>query len=188
MAGVNVIGKGGIDVKKDSKKSCQVNERETGWGGFLIDENAVAALPFLDRAIETTARLDQDIVREAWKKRRTIVTSNRRDFLHYIDEFQSPPNNPTCRDLWGLLILPDMQLVRKKGLESIRHGLNVKGRESLRWPGAGLLNLYVRLTANARTEIRRFKRCPFCEHPQIGIEISTPWNDWYHSLPLVGER
>lgn len=175
-------------MKRGSRKKSQVNELETEWGGFLVDKNAVTALPFLDRPIETTAHEDQDIVKEAWEKSRTIVTSNRRDFIRYIHEFQNPPNFPRCRDLWGLLVIPDTQLVREKGLESIRHGLNVKQREPLRWPGAGLLNLYVRLTADGGTEIRRFKRCPFCEHPERGVEINKPWNDWYHSLPLVGNR
>jgi hypothetical protein len=173
-------------LKKKTKKKFQVNELEIDWGGFLVDADAVAALPFFDHAMKATAHRDPDIVREAWEQRRTIVTSNRRDFLRYIQEFQSPPNNPTCRDLWGLLVIPNAQLVREKGLESIRHGLKVLPREQLRWPGAALLNLYVRLTADGQTEIHRFKRCPFCEHPDRGVQIAEPWNTWYRSLPIVG--
>ena len=75
--------------------------------------------------------------------------------------------------------------IAKRGLDSIRHGLDVLERERLRWPGAGLLNLYVRLTVEGRTEIRRFKRCRFCEHGLRGIGISEPWNTWYRSLPLA---
>ena len=72
---------------------------------------------------------------------------------------------------------------RERGLESIRHGLDVHEKERLRWPGAELLNLYVRLTAEGRTEIRRFKRCCFCEHRLRGIRITEPWNTWYRLLP-----
>lgn len=176
----------GIDVKNDSKKSFQVNELETDWGGFLVDADAVSSLPFLDRAVEVSYHDDPDIVREAWEERRTIVTSNGHDFIRYIQEFQNPPNYPRCRDLWGVLIIPNPQLVREKGLQSIRHGLNVVHGEQLRWPGAGLLNLCVRLTEGGRTEIRRFKRCPFCEHPQRGVEIKSPWSVWYRWLPVVG--
>src|ERR1700693_5822955 len=87
----------GFDVKKESKKRFQVNDLEADWGGFLVDADAVAALPFFDRAAKATAHDDPDIVREAWDQRRTIVTSNGRDFLRYIQEFQNPPNNPSCR-------------------------------------------------------------------------------------------
>lgn len=174
-------------MKKDSRKSFQVHELESDWGGFRVDADAVASLPFLDRAIKAGAHADPDIVKEAWDNRQTIVTSNRRDFLRYIREFQNPPIFPDCRDLWGLLVIPNTQLDREKGLKAIRHGLDVFQKEKLRWPGAGLLNLYVRLTADGKTEIHRFKRCCFCEHPKTGVEISDPWKDWYYSLPLVGD-
>ena len=49
-----------------SKKKFQVNEDESAWGGFLVDADAVAALPFFDRAIKATTRDDPDIVSEAW--------------------------------------------------------------------------------------------------------------------------
>jgi hypothetical protein len=88
-------------TKRDSKKSFQVSETETKWGGFLIDEDAQASLPFFDRAIKAAAHDDPDIVQEAWEKCQTIVTSNRRDFLHYIEDFQNPrttKNAATCGD------------------------------------------------------------------------------------------
>lgn len=50
----------------------------------------------------------------------------------------------------------------------------------------GLPFLCVRLTAEGEVEIRRFKRCPFCEHPQRGVQINKPWDAWYRSLVLVG--
>ena len=163
----------------------QVNEQEISWNGFLLDPDAVATQSFFDKIVTTTARDDNDIVEEAWNGNRTIVTSNDHDFVRHIREFQNPPNNQRCRDLWGLLVIPNAQLDREKGLESIRHGLEVLEKERLRWPGASLLNLYVRLTAEGRTEIRRFKRCRFCEHTLRGIRISEPWNTWYRSLSLA---
>lgn len=93
-------------MKKNSQKSFQVNDVENDWGGFLVDADAIAALPFYDRAAKAAAHEDPDIVRDAWEQRRTIVTSNARDFLRYIQEFQNPPNNSSCRDLWGLLVIP----------------------------------------------------------------------------------
>jgi hypothetical protein len=177
---------GGFEVRKDSKKSFQVNELENDWGGFLVDADAGAARSFFGRAVEATAHDDPDIVREAWDDRRTIVTSNGRDFTRYIQKFQNPPNKPNCRDLWGLLVIPNAQLDREKGLEAIRHGLNMPQIGLLRWPAAGLMNLCVHLTADGKTEIRRFKRCPFCEDPENDVKIREPWNTWYRSLPTLG--
>jgi hypothetical protein len=172
-------------VPKDSRKSFQINEQEINWRGFLVDVDAIAALPLLSRAIAATAHADRDIVREAWDEDRTIVTSNGRDFVRYIQEFQNPPNNEVCQDLWGLVVLPNLQLERERVLPSIRNGLDVQ-QIGLRWPAAGLMNLYVRLGADGQTDIRRFQRCPLCAHQDRGIEISEPWNAWYQSLPDVG--
>jgi hypothetical protein len=175
-------------LKDDSKKRVQVNELESDWGGFLVDADAVTSLPFLHRATRATEHADADIVREAWDGARTIVTSNGRDFIRYIQEFQNPPNNPRCRDLWSLLVVPNAQLKRESGLKSIRNGLTVAGQtELLRWPGAGLLNLCIRLTDDGGIDVRRFKRCPFCERQDSGVEIRGPWNVWYRALPLVGK-
>jgi hypothetical protein len=54
--------------------------------------------------------------------------------------------------------------------------------------GGSLLNLYIRLTAEGQTEIRRFKRCRFGEHRLRGIAISEPWNTWYRSLSSRRKR
>jgi hypothetical protein len=173
----------GFNVEKHSRKWFQVNELENGWRGFLVDADAVTALPFLNGAIKATAHDDREIVKEAWDDSRTIVTSNGWDFVRYIREFQNPPNNPRCRDPWGLLVIPNPEFNRENGLKSIQHGLEVLKGEKLRWPGAALLNLWVRLSADGQPEIHRFKRCSFCEHPECGVPINEPWNTWYRSLP-----
>jgi hypothetical protein len=61
----------------------------------------------------------------------------------------------------GLLVIPDLQLNRQKGFGAIRRGFDLPGQWPIRWLAAGLLSLYVRLTAEAEVEIRRFTRCPF---------------------------
>src|SRR5438477_6930418 len=47
--------------------------------------------------------------------------------------------------------IPNAQLAREKGLQTIRRGLHVLQREPLRWPEAALLNLYVRLRSEEHT-------------------------------------
>ena len=105
-----------------------------------MDADAEAAMGFLDRATRAESHDDADIVQEAWDKGRTIVTLNRRDFVRYVREFQTRENNRECRDLWGLLVVPNPHLLREKGLKAIKHGLPaLPNAERLRWPGAGFL-------------------------------------------------
>lgn len=163
-------------------KPFQVHEDENGWGGYLIDKDAEAVISVLGRrAITAEARLDPDIVREAWTKNRTIVTSNGRDFVRHIREFQKRQNNRECRDLWGLLVIPNAQLQRR-GLEKVRLGFDIPQLGRLRWPAASFLNLYLHVNVTQRPTIRRFERCSFCEQRPI----RKPWDAWYHSLPIVG--
>jgi hypothetical protein len=65
------------------------------------------------------------------------MPSNGWDFLRYIQEFQRRANNEECRDLWGLLVIPNAQLVREQGMKSVRLGLDVSKREPLRWRAVG---------------------------------------------------
>jgi hypothetical protein len=175
-------------VKQQSKISVQVHEDEICWGGFLVDEDSFPLLALWEHTKKATARTDQEIVREAHEECRTIITSNGWDFVRRIQEYQSPPNNPECRDLWGLLVLPNRELVREKQLKAVRHGLNVPRLGTLGWPGVAVLNLYVHLTDEGRVDVRRFKRCPFCEHPQNGLKINDRWRKWYDSSPITGGR
>lgn len=165
-----------------SKIACQVNEGETNWTGFLVDADAEAALKVLpEEAKKATKHDDPDIVEEAWDEGRTIVTSNGDHFLRHIAVFQNRTDNDACRDLWGLLVIPNNQLVRDRELPAIRRGLKVS-IGLLRWRGAGFLNLYIRLTAEGQIQIQRFKRCFFCERTRE-LGIKEPWNKWYRSLP-----
>ena len=86
---------------------CQVNKTETRWAAFLVDADAESALHYLPKATRAKKHDDRDIVEEAWEEGRTIVTSNADDFLRYISIFHNPPNNNDCRDLWGLLVIPN---------------------------------------------------------------------------------
>jgi hypothetical protein len=166
-------------------KKFQVNEQEVGWAGFLVDADAQAAMPFLDRTTLAESHDDADIVQEAWDKGRTIVTSNRRHFVRCVLRFQDRENQQACRDLWGLVVIPNVHFLRGKGLSAIRNGLPALPRmERLRWPGAAFLNLYVRLTDDAKPEVRRFERCSCCER---NLLIREPWNKWYRGLSLVGK-
>lgn len=160
----------------------QINEQETRWTGFLAETSEENAPWFLRETVDTTKHHGRSIVREAWSKCQTIVTSNGSDFLHYFQEFQNPPSEHECRDLWGLIDIPKDLHDSRKHLEAISNGLPILPNERLHWPAVGFLNLYIRLENEGELEIRRFPRCPFCEH---SIGINNSWHTWYSSLPLV---
>jgi len=63
-------------VKRQSKISVQVHDDEAGWGGFLVDDDSFLLTEQWEHTKKATAHTDQDIVREAKKECRTIVTSN----------------------------------------------------------------------------------------------------------------
>ena len=150
-----------------------------------MDADSKSCVAHLDNAVLATKHDDADIVEEAWWQRRTIVTGNRRHFVTQMRRFQSRENQKECRDLWGLIVVNNLRFLREEGIPLIRTGLQVlPKKELLRWPGAAFLNLYVRLTASNRVEIRRFeKRCSCCERD---LPPREPWNSWYRSLPLLG--
>lgn len=167
-------------------KPFQVNEEEVGWDGFLVDKDSAGCASQLPRAELCESHYDADIVAEAWEKRCTIVTSNRKHFVAEIRNFQRRENQKECRDLWGLLLVDNLRILRENKLKHVRAGLRVIAQhEALRWPGAAFLNLYVRLTAEGALQIRRFQRCSCCERQLLP---NAPWDDWYRKLPLLGNR
>jgi hypothetical protein len=175
-----------VVVKHESKIRVQAHEAETSWGGFLVDEDAAPSVTFFKRAKRSVATADLGIVLEARREGRTIITSNRLHFIGQIKELQNRPNNGKCSDLWGLLVIPNVQLIRDKRLKAIQHGLKVPGLGTLGWPGVAALNLYVHVTDEGTVNIYRFKRCPFCEDQKSGVKIKDPWKTWYYSLQVVG--
>lgn len=115
---------------RETRRPFQVDANEAGWGGYLVDNDAEGALSLLGRrAALAAASDDRAIVEEAWNGKRTIVTSNGRDFVRYIQEFQRRQNNRDCRDLWGLLVIPNPQ-IRRQGLTSLLRGLVMRCRWS----------------------------------------------------------
>jgi hypothetical protein len=140
-----------------SRIACQVDAHETRWRGFLVDADCEASLETLreatgEKATEAKKHDDPDIVEEAWQDARTIVTSNRDDFLHHIAFFQNRPNKKDPPDLWGLLVNSEQSERKRKSitlaqgrLEDQRRTPALAGRclpESLHSPHDGRENPY----------------------------------------------
>ena len=101
-----------------SVKAYVLNELENEWAGFLYDKDCQSAVVrmFFQPGIDTAKREDIDTVIEAREDVRTPVTSNGQDFIRYTRQVQRKVLNPRCQDCWGLVILPNEDLVREKAL------------------------------------------------------------------------
>lgn len=173
-----------MPMRHESRICTQVNESELLWQGFLADEDSYEVVPKFERATESAARGDENIVAEAKGQYRTIITSNGRDFVGHIKEYQRRDDNNRCRDLWGLLVIPNGKEIRGRTLSNVIQGVEVSGIGRLDWRAIGFLNLRVRVTDSGQVEVSRFKRCQYCQGT-ADLRIKEPWADWYAGLPVV---
>jgi len=127
---------------------------------------------------ETTKQTDWDTVIEAREAARTPVTSNGDDFLRYTRQAQRKALNPRCQDCWGLVIIPNQDLVRESALEKaqVRRGIHL-GNLIIPWKAIAYANLCVRIEREGKTHISRFERCAFCQR-----DFPIP-AAWYQGLP-----
>lgn len=165
-----------------SVKAYVLNELENEWAGFLYDKDCQSAVvkTFFQPGTDTSKREDIDTVVEAREGVRTPVTSNGKDFIRYTRQVQRKMLNPRCQDCWGLIIVPNEDLVREKALEKaqIKHGICIGGL-TIPWKAVAYANLCVRVDRGGEVNVSRFKRCTFC---QRDFPISKPW---YDSLPII---
>lgn len=164
------------------KTTYQINEQEASWTGFLAGAGVENARWFLNGTFDSRPREQRSMIQEAWNSCRTIVAANDVELLHHFSEFQNGSSREDCRDLWGLIIVPKDLPESAKYLARIGVGLPIFPKERLHWPAVGFLNLFVRLTDGDMPEIRRFKRCSYCEK---SLGINDPWDAWYRALPLI---
>ena len=162
-------------------KAHIVSEEENWWSGFLYDKDCQSGVVrwALSPGVTTTRNEDAETVAEARGQCRTLVTSNGDDFLRYIKEAQKKDNNKNCEDCWGLVILPNADLVRDYPLRraNVRKGIRVGGR-LIPWKAVGYANLCIKLDREGRVRTARFERCQYCQ------EVNPIKEEWYRKLPV----
>lgn len=161
----------------------ELSEDEIAWRGFLFDADAQSAMSIFGgrRAAAAKAHWDHDIAYEAWCKDRTVVTSNGNDFISETAEIQKRDRGTVCPDAWGLIIIPNQDLVRQRVLPGLRHGVRMGGR-LIRWPSLAYANLCIKVCNDGHAEIKRFKRCLHCERHNPIEE------GWDKELPVIVGR
>jgi hypothetical protein len=112
---------------------------------------------------------------------RTIITSNRADFIRYTVEAQRKDNNNRCHDSWGLVTVPNAEYDREQALQraSVQKGVVVDGY-LLPWKVVAYANLCVSIERQGKVAVARFERCQFCERETPLLEL-----EWYRSLRVL---
>ena len=142
--------------------------------GFLLDRDVskVAAL-FPKKRTKTLSDVglserakDSEIVREAWERELTIVTGNGDDFVREIKAFQGRTTRADCHELYGLIVLPNGYERQKRLLQGLEDKLRL-GSEKLTWTDVAQKNCFVRVKSSGKPEVRRFKRCFYCQKEEL---------------------
>jgi hypothetical protein len=159
----------------------QIDRGETRWGGFLVVDEDAVGLTELVGGQRAGAAYDLGIIEEAWRARRTIVSSHGDDLVRAIGEFQRREDGRACCDLRGLLIIPSDALVRDRALlpQLIRDGVDTPAGR-FRWPAIGYLNLCLTVDSAGAVTVRRFARCSHCNRD------APIRSAWYNDLPFAG--
>jgi hypothetical protein len=109
--------------------------------GFLLDRDVTkTASLFPAKSTYTIAQVglpdnasDAQIVQKAWDLCLTIVTSNGDHFVNEILKFQRRTKEKDCRELFGLVVLPNGYEDQRRQLLGIRNKLRL-GTKKLTWP------------------------------------------------------
>jgi len=141
---------------------------------FLLDRDVErAALDLPRKSALTLSRVglqenarDADIVREAYERRCIIVTSNGLDFTAAIKEFQRHTAKGTCRELWGLVVLPSGYETQRRILGDAGKRLRFGGKP-ITWADVAHQNYLVKLRRSGPPEVKRLPRCSYCKHHEV---------------------
>ena len=142
--------------------------------GFLLDRDvSKTASLFPRRRLKTLADVglpetarDSEIVREAWERGLTIVTGNGDDFVREINAFQARTTRGECHEVYGLVVLPNGYEHQKRLLQGLEDKLRL-GSERLTWMDIAQKNCFVKVKKNEKPEVRRFKRCFYCQKLEL---------------------
>jgi hypothetical protein len=142
--------------------------------GFLLDRDVSKAASLFPAKITRTIMQvglpdnvgDATIVKKAWKLRRTIVTCNGDDFKREILKFQKQTKQTECREMFGLVVLPNGYENQKRLLQIIGTKLRL-GTKKLTWADVAEKNCYVRVKKSGDPEVKRFPRCFCCQKREL---------------------
>jgi hypothetical protein len=137
---------------------------------FLVDRDVSKASSFFPpKRICTIAKVglsqdanDAQIVEAAWERGLTIVTGNGDDFIREINRFQFRTKSKFCRELFGLVILPNGYEIQRRVLPALEARLRLNGAR-VNWADVAYQNLSVRLKKDGTVDVTELPQCSYCK-------------------------
>ena len=104
---------------------------------------------------------DEEVVQAAYDWRATIVTANQRDFVGIMNRFLKKQMEGTCRDLNGLVVIPNEAALQKRAIQRAVERMTFGGRK-ITWFDVSSQDLCVSIAKDGRAQVARFLPCYYC--------------------------
>ncbi|WP_370655575.1 DUF5615 family PIN-like protein [Candidatus Binatus sp.] len=135
---------------------------------FLFDECVRDAAEYFPKArVISRANIklkdgasDEAVVEAAYKAEAIIVTANGKDFIRIMDRFLKKQMVKFCRDLNGLVVIPNP--IQQHVLRRAAERMTFDG-EKITWYDVWRRDLYVKISPQGIPRVVRFRRCYYCE-------------------------
>jgi hypothetical protein len=102
---------------------------------------------------------DEAIVEAAYRAKAIIVTANAQDFIRIMDRFLKNQIEKYCRDLNGLVVIPN--LIQQRALNRAVERMTFGG-EKITWFDVWRRNLCVKISPLGMPRVSRFRPCYYC--------------------------
>jgi hypothetical protein len=134
---------------------------------FLFDECVRQAEAYFPKGrVLTRAKLkladgasDEAIVEAAYVAKAIIVTANAQDFIRIMDRFLKKQMEKYCRDLNGLVVIPNA--IRRQALDRATQRMTFGG-EKITWFDVWRRDLCVKVSPLGIPRVSRFRPCYYC--------------------------
>lgn len=106
---------------------------------------------------------DEEIVEAAYGAKAIIVTANAQDFIRIMGRFLKKQMEKYCRDLNGLVVIPNP--IRQRALDRAAERMTFGG-EKITWFDVWRRDLCVKISPQGIPRVTRFRSCYYCEKNQ----------------------
>ncbi len=103
---------------------------------------------------------DEEIVEAAYRAKTIIVTANAQDFIRIMNQFLKKQMKAYCRDLNGLVVIPNP--IQRRALERAAERMTFGG-EKITWFDVWRRDLCVKISPLGEPRVTRFLPCYYCK-------------------------
>lgn len=135
---------------------------------FLFDECVREAEAYFPKSrVLPRARMklvdgasDEAVVEAAYEAEAIIVTANANDFIRIMDRFLKKQMEKVCRDLNGLVVIPNP--IKQRAVHRAAERMTFGGAK-ITWFDVWRLDLCVKISPHGIPRVSRFRSCYYCE-------------------------